>query len=209
MKTLGEILTAARLEKRLSIEDVAKITKIESRHIKSLESNNYQTLPPATFTKGFIRNYAKAVGKNPDDLVAIYRRDSKEQKVATPSAYQSFSLRKAFISVPKSTLALALFGVFVFGSYFLFQYRALIVPPPLTISQPKPQDVTTSPVTIEGKTSPDSLVTVNDIRLKPDQSGIFVTELNFSPGDHELKIVATNRYNRTSTQEFTISVISQ
>lgn len=207
MRSLGEILNSARLEKHLSLEDVAKTTKIEIKHLKSLEKNDFAALPPSTFTKGFIRNVAKALGKNPDDLVAIYRRDvAVVPTKSNPST--SFSLKKAF-SIPKSSLILALFGFLTFSSYLLFQYRALIVPPPLTITQPKAKAVVTSPVTVEGKTSPDSLVLVNDIKLKPDQSGIFLTQLNFSPGEHQITITATNRFSRTNTKEFTISVISQ
>lgn len=212
MKTLGELLSTARTAKGLSIEDIASITKIEPKHILSLENNDYASLPPSTFTKGFIRNYAHAVGKNADELVAIYRRDSTEKPSQSPppGATMNFSLKKSLLNASKSSIALALLGITIFVSYLTFQYRSIIVAPPLTITQPTNSTVLTSPITIEGKTSPDSLITINsDTRIKPDQSGIFVTQLNLSPGDYQLTISATNRYNRTSTKNFNISIISQ
>ena len=212
MKTLGEILSTARRNKKFSQQDIADITKIEIKHIKSLESDNYSSLPPVTFTKGFIRNFAKAVDKDPDSLVAIYRRDAKEKikQSPPPGAGSNLSIKKAFISTPKSTIALVLVGLTVFTAYLSFQYRAVIIPPPLTITQPSPSAVVTSPMTIEGKTSSDSLVTINEeTRIKPDQSGVFITQLNLAPGEYEFTITATNRYSRSASQTLTISVISQ
>jgi len=211
MKTLGELLQAARSAKNYSLEDIAHITKIEIKHIRALENNDYGSLPHSTFTKGFIRSYAKTVGKNPDELIAIYRRDSVEQaQTSPPGNGLNFSLKNSLLSISKSTLIPLVIGILVFFGYLTFQYRALLLPPHLIITQPSPSAVVVSPVTIEGKTSPDSIITINqDTRVKPDQSGIFLTQINFAPGDYQISISATNRFNRTSTKTLNISVISK
>ncbi len=210
MKTLGEILSNARIAKNLSPTDIADQTKIEIKHIHSLEKNDYSSLPSPTFTKGFIRNYALAVNKDPNEMIAIYRRDSIQQSKDTPPpGSRTFSINKALFSISKSTLSLTLLGFLIFFSYLIFQYRALVIPPPLILTQPSPSAVTTSPVTIEGKTSSDSLITINDTKIKPEQSGIFISQINFSPGDHQIIVIATNRYGRTATKTLTVSIISQ
>ena len=211
MKTLGEILRTARIAKNYSLEDIVHITKIEVKHIRALENNDYTSLPHSTFAKGFIRSYAKAIDKNPDELIAIYRRDSVEQaQPSPPGSGLNFSLKGSILSISKSTLIPLVIGILVFFVYLSFQYRALLLPPSLVITQPSPSAVVVSPVTIEGKTSPDSIVTINqDVRIKPDQSGIFLTQINFAPGDYQLSISATNRFNRTATMSLNISVISQ
>lgn len=214
MKTIGQILREARAEKRLTLEEVSQYTRIEIKYLKALEDNRFDLLPPTTFTKGFIRNYAKAIGKSPDDLVAIYRRDyDQSYQMRAPAADSLLPVKPGLLhSLPFSRatiLGLSIFAL-VFVSYLAFQYRALITPPPLTITKPTAGSVVTSPVTIQGKTSPDSIVRINDdTNLNPDQGGIFSTQLPYSPGAHSLTITAINRFGKKATSKFDITVISQ
>ncbi len=60
--TVGERLRAAREEKGLSLEDVAAQTRIPRRHLESLEKADWEKLPAPTYTTGFAKSYASAVG---------------------------------------------------------------------------------------------------------------------------------------------------
>lgn len=220
MKTIGEIISTARLAQNLSQEEVSKATRIDIKYLEALEKNRFDLLPPPTFTKGFIRNIAKVLGKSPDDLVAIYRRDipglnkesttevSKNQESISPAWRLPFS---------RSTFILLIFGVSIFFGYLAFQYRALLIPPPLSISEPKSKAVITSPVNIAGKTSTDSLITVepdkqssgSESDVKPDSTGAFFTEINLSPGEHTLTIKAVNRFGRSISETISFTVLSQ
>ena len=60
--TVGQQLRAAREAKGLSIEDVASSTRIPTRHLQSLEDSEWHKLPAATYSIGFAKNYAGAVG---------------------------------------------------------------------------------------------------------------------------------------------------
>lgn len=60
--TVGERLRAAREEKGLSLEDVAAQTRIPRRHLESLETADWEQLPAPTYTTGFAKSYASAVG---------------------------------------------------------------------------------------------------------------------------------------------------
>jgi len=62
MPTVGERLRAAREEKGLSLEDVAAQTRIPQRHLESLETADWDKLPAPTYTTGFAKSYASAVG---------------------------------------------------------------------------------------------------------------------------------------------------
>ena len=96
MKSLGEILASARKEKKLTIQDIAKETKIEARYIRALENDEFQKLPSPTFTKGFIRNYAIQLDISPEDLIAVFRRDysspEEPEKKTTSSINQKTSI---------------------------------------------------------------------------------------------------------------------
>lgn len=60
--SVGQQLRAAREAKGLSIEDVASSTRIPTRHLQSLEASEWDKLPAATYSVGFAKNYAAAVG---------------------------------------------------------------------------------------------------------------------------------------------------
>lgn len=211
MKTVGEILGNARVELGLTPNDISKVTKIEVKYIKALEKDDYQKLPSATFIKGFIRNYAQVVDRNPDEMVAVFRRDYSQKVEAPKIALEPKKLHNTFdFSLPKGTALLFIAGFLVFSSYLAFQYRAILVPPPLEITAPDQKAVLNSPVLIEGVTSPDSLVSIGQgLDTRPDADGKFRTTLNLSPGDHSLKIKATNRFNRSTETDVQITVISQ
>lgn len=60
--TVGQRLKEAREAKGLSVEDIAAQTRIPTRHLTSLEGSEWDKLPAATYSIGFAKNYAGAVG---------------------------------------------------------------------------------------------------------------------------------------------------
>lgn len=66
--TVGERLRAAREEKGLSLEEVAAQTRIPQRHLESLEVADWSKLPAPTYTIGFAKSYASAVGLDRSDI---------------------------------------------------------------------------------------------------------------------------------------------
>lgn len=60
--TVGTRLRAAREEKGLSLEDIAAQTRIPRRHLESIEGADWDNLPAPTYTVGFAKSYASAVG---------------------------------------------------------------------------------------------------------------------------------------------------
>lgn len=209
MKSLGEILTSARKEKKLSIQDIAKATRIETKYIRALENDEFQKLPSPTFVKGFIRNYAIQVNIPPEELIAVFRRDYSSPKNTTSEKESTSNIKQKSSIISSTGWKLVAAGIIAFFGYLAFQYRALVVPPPLNITQPEANSVIVSPVIIEGKTSPDSSIMINqNTHIKPDSSGIFFTQINLSPGKYELEIKSTNRFSRTNKKTIPITVVS-
>lgn len=68
MPTAGERLRAAREAKGLSLEDVAAQTRIPRRHLESLEQGEWDRLPAPTYSIGFAKSYASAVGLDRDEI---------------------------------------------------------------------------------------------------------------------------------------------
>ena len=66
---IGEQLKTARLKKNLTLDDVQASTKIQRRYLEAIENNNLGILPGDFYVRAFIRQYAMAVGLNPEDLL--------------------------------------------------------------------------------------------------------------------------------------------
>ena len=62
LPSVGEQLRAAREEKGFSLEDIAAETRIPRRHLESLENADWSRLPAPTYSIGFAKSYAGAVG---------------------------------------------------------------------------------------------------------------------------------------------------
>lgn len=60
--SVGERLRVAREEKGVSLEEIASETRIPLRHLENLESAEWDKLPAPTYTIGFAKAYATAVG---------------------------------------------------------------------------------------------------------------------------------------------------
>ncbi|HEU5056390.1 MAG TPA: helix-turn-helix transcriptional regulator [Kofleriaceae bacterium] len=67
-----EYLRAQRERASLSIEDIARVTKIPERSLRQLEEGKFEELPADVFVRGFLRSYARVVGVNGDDVVRRY-----------------------------------------------------------------------------------------------------------------------------------------
>ena len=210
MKTIGEILRTARKDRGFTTQQLSHLTKIDTRYIDALEENNFKNLPSATFTKGFVRNLAISLSKDPDEWVALLRRDFQTSTPSSPATPIRHARRFSLISALQSQTLLLSLGILVFIVYLAFQYRAVITPPPLEIISPTKDAVIVSPVSLEGKTVSGTTVVVNeDLKITPDSSGHFQTRLNLSPGQNEIVINVVNRFGRSTKKSVPITIVSQ
>ena len=84
--TVGERLKAAREEKGLSLEDIAAQTRIPQRHLESIENADWNNLPAPTYTVGFAKSYAAAVGLDRNEIGDQLREEMGGQRFASSQA---------------------------------------------------------------------------------------------------------------------------
>lgn len=72
---LGEALRAVREHRRLSVEDVAALTRVRRVYIAAIEDMQLDKLPSRPFTIGYIRAYAAALGLDPEAAVERFKSD--------------------------------------------------------------------------------------------------------------------------------------
>lgn len=84
----GERLQKARKERKLEITAVAEQLNLSPGVVRALEADDYRMLPNATFVKGYLRSYARALGIPGDELVRGYEAltGCNRPEVVTPVA---------------------------------------------------------------------------------------------------------------------------
>lgn len=81
----GRRLAEARQAQSLGAADVARQLKLSVSQIEALEAGDYQRLPGPIFVRGFVRNYARLVRLDPDELVRA-AADCLPQTVSRPES---------------------------------------------------------------------------------------------------------------------------
>lgn len=67
--TFGQMLTAAREKRGLSIEDAAHETRIPAQRLRLLESDNIAGFGSMTYARAFIRDYSEFLEVNADEFL--------------------------------------------------------------------------------------------------------------------------------------------
>lgn len=80
---LGEVFSAGRIAKSLTVKDVSNNLRLSIKQIEALESNDFSGLPQAMITRGFIRNYARLLELDAEPLLASYRARMPEPETGT------------------------------------------------------------------------------------------------------------------------------
>ena len=73
--SVGEQLLAAREAAGISLEDIAAQTRIPTRHLESIEASDWDKLPAPTYTMGFAKSYATAVGLDRNEIADQLRAE--------------------------------------------------------------------------------------------------------------------------------------
>jgi cytoskeletal protein RodZ len=84
MRTLGETLRRARLDKGVSLDDAAHQTRIRRTYLEALEAEDLNALPPSVYTRGFVRAYAEFLGLNPQSMVDLYQPPVRREREPSP-----------------------------------------------------------------------------------------------------------------------------
>jgi cytoskeleton protein RodZ len=78
MSSLGLYLRGLREAKGMSLDDIARSTRVGRRHLEALESDTFTELPAPVFVKGFIRAYCEFLDSSSDEALGLYRATTGE-----------------------------------------------------------------------------------------------------------------------------------
>lgn len=210
-QTLGEKLQEIRKDASVSLNEIAKATKVQKKYLEMLEQGHYEQLPPDVYVKGFLTNYAKYLSIEVDDVISLYDKErgiaKNIKKFKSPK-----ETRKKFqipsITLTPKVLTLVLFVVFV-GVGFAYFYREVgkfSAAPRLVIAQPTGNSsIEGSSVDVAGITDKDSKVTINGQPVFVDEKGEFNETISLSEGINELEVKSENRFGNEAAKKLRIS----
>lgn len=93
MGSFGDKLKRERELRGVTLEEIAKATKIGTRALKALEDEHFEQLPGGIFNKGFVRAYAKFLGLDEEQMVADFMAAQGDRDAQKPDLMASLAVK--------------------------------------------------------------------------------------------------------------------
>ncbi len=68
MTQVGDTLRRERIKRNLDFEQISRELKISTRFLEAIENDQYDKLPGGVFARSFVRQYARLLGLDEEDL---------------------------------------------------------------------------------------------------------------------------------------------
>src|ERR1043165_4560883 len=72
MEPVGQYLRRHREKAQMSVEEIARSTRVPMDSVTRIEADQFDELPGEVFVRGFLKSYARAVGLPAEDVLARY-----------------------------------------------------------------------------------------------------------------------------------------
>jgi cytoskeletal protein RodZ len=154
---LGKFLRETREQKNISLDELQEITKIQKRYLKGIEEGNYSIMPGQFYVRAFIKQYAEALGLDPDtvfeqfknEVPSVYTDELPEQLSRVKSRKQiSSKTSKIMNMLPKIVFTFFIIGIAI-AVWALVQQRDVTQSPEKPNVEEKSdfEESTSSPLT--------------------------------------------------------------
>jgi len=74
----GDVLRRIRVSLGIELEEISATTKINEHHLRAIEGNVYEQLPPPVYLRGFLKQYAKCLSLDPNHVADSYTGRMRE-----------------------------------------------------------------------------------------------------------------------------------
>jgi hypothetical protein len=102
LASFGEELRREREIRGISLKEIADATKISKRFLEAIERNDHTTLPAPVFTRGFVREYARYVGLNAEEMVNRYNfAAANDDRIEKPPHVEKYPTQPVRDIAPK------------------------------------------------------------------------------------------------------------
>ncbi len=191
--TFGGYLQAARLERGIRLEAVAGETRILLSTLEAIESEDLDRLPPEVFLKGFLRAFARAVGADEREVLALYLVRRGVQEAGHPAAAGPFSSTTRSPGGWKLAVLLAALAGLIAVSTLVYHHwtqgRPAETPPPAAQpAVPVPAAAVARPPSETAKRPPMPAAPVHVLEISAqEETWVKVAIDQGTPSEHRLK----------------------
>lgn len=211
--TLGERLKKLRSDKRMSMAEVSRATRIQQNYLESLEDGQYDRLPPEVYIKGFLRSYAELLGVDESILVKLYEKEREIKKnlekskepVAFKTRIEPINI-SSFVFTPKRMLvALAVILIIVGVGYLYREIGAFSSTPRLIVFSPQANaEVEGNNILVEGVTDKDAKLFINGQPILVSDEGKFREKLTLQSGVNVINVKSINKFQKEVEETLTV-----
>ncbi len=99
LQTPGEILKEAREKKDLSQQELSKLLHLNLNIISYLENDQYEKISAPTYTRGYLRSYARVVDVDEDSIIQLFNNNQSTNE--TPEIIPEVSQKSQISSSDK------------------------------------------------------------------------------------------------------------
>jgi len=208
--TLGEKMRRAREEKRITLSEISRNTKIQMDYLEYLENGNYDKLPADVYVRGFLKNFAEYVGINEYYLIKSFNKEKSIQKNIAGGGKNEVVPKKINLSrfsINPKVISIALISLFFLGLLF-YLYKNLdnfVSNPELVILNPSNNSVINeSSVIIKGKTDIGNDLFINNQPVLVDDSGFFNENIILREGINVITVKSVNQFNKEVVESVSV-----
>ena len=158
----GERLRQAREASGLTLEEIATTTRIPTRHLESLENSDFDRLPAPTYTIGFAKNFAAAVGLDRVEIGDKLRTEMGGSRPAmtTPEVFEPADPARA---MPIWLIAAAIGALLLFALlYNWLSNRSLETPDDEVAAENLSEPVLQTPPALAAQGQGPVIITANE-----------------------------------------------
>ena len=213
--TLGEKMRRLREERRLSLKEVSRVTRIQVKYLEALEGGFYNALPAEVYVKGFLRSYADFLGVNENIFIKLYNKEIEIQKNLEKSKGHKDTWKKekkeiinisSFVFTPRVIIiGVAVLIVLGIVGYLYKEIEAFSSEARLVILSPQNNAATEeNSITVEGVTDRDAIIYINGKSVIVDDNGKFKEDLTIQPGPNTINVKAVNKFNKESDESIVV-----
>lgn len=103
LASIGQILRETREAQGVTLDDAAVRLRLMNRQVMAMEQDDFESLGQPVFARGFVRNYARLLGLEPEALLARMEGAPAESTVVAPP---ESSLPRSWLTSPWLILSL-------------------------------------------------------------------------------------------------------
>lgn len=216
--TLGERLKKFRTERRIPIQEVSRLTKIQAKYIEYLEEGYYDRLPADVYVRGFLRSYADFLGLDECVLLKIYEKEKGIKKNLENGQGKCLSKKEnepirmsAFVFSPKKITLAIFFLAIISGVIFLSREIGSFTDAPrlIVLGPQENAEVADNSTTVFGITDVDARVFVNGQPIIVNDEGKFREDITLQSGINTINIKAVNRFEKDAVKQITVKSNAQ